>query len=252
MDDSELDKQYFIDPYKYNCPYCKRNHVSYKVNHSTKFDCTDKKICYVYYVMCQSCGKTSLHWSYKDIRDTDNGYLINKFKAIAIDSFLFFSQPSSFFTLDERIPDKIRDLIYEAEKSRQANLLVGASACLRKAIYELLEREGTIVRDEITHHANYQESIKALKKKFSTTAPELFDALSHVQGLASDNVHEGSWEAWDSPKLKILIELTKTTLHEMYVIPEERKQRLGVLTELKSTFTTAKKEKAGPAEPKVN
>ncbi|MGB8816136.1 MAG: hypothetical protein WCC74_02825 [Minisyncoccia bacterium] len=161
-------------------------------------------------------------------------------EGIDIDKSLFYSQPSSFFTLDDRLPKDIRDLIFEAEKSRQANLLTGASACLRKAIYELLEHEKTIVKNPKTGHANYQESIKALKAKFTNIAPELFDALGDVQELASDNIHEGSWSAWDSPKLRILIELTKATLHEMYVVPEERKERLGVLSQLKSVFSNSK------------
>lgn len=244
MDHSALDKKYFEDPHKYNCPYCKRNHVTYKINGTGIFDWTDTKKCYVYFIACQSCENVSLHFSFTDIRDIDKyGSRQNEFKKVDIDNHLFFSQPSSSFTLDNRIPSGIRDLIFEAENSRQANLLVGASACLRKAIYELLEREAVTVRDPKTDRANYQESIKALKAKFSSISPELFDALGDIQGLASDHVHEGSWKAWDSPKLKILIELTKTTLHEMYVVPEERKQRLGVLSELKSVFTMAKEEK---------
>ena len=58
--------------------------------------------------------------------------------------------------------------------------------------------------------------------------------------MASDNVHEGSWEAWDSPKLRFIIELTKATLHEMYVVPEERKERLGLLGQMKSAFSNSK------------
>ena len=160
-----------------------------------------------------------------------------------IDGQLFFSQPSSYFVLDSRIPEKIRELIYEAENSRKSNFLVGASACLRKAVYELLEHEKAIVKNKKTGHADYQESIKSLKAKFPSVAPELFDALGHIQELASDNVHEGSWDAWDSPKLTTLIELTKATVHEMYVVPEERKERLGVLNQLKSVFSSSKNDK---------
>jgi len=31
MDLSHLDKKYFIDPHIYNCPFCKRNNVSYSL-----------------------------------------------------------------------------------------------------------------------------------------------------------------------------------------------------------------------------
>jgi hypothetical protein len=159
-----------------------------------------------------------------------------------IDAALFFSQPTSYFILDNRIPEKVRELIYEAENSRKSNYLVGASACLRKAIYELLEHEKSIVKNQKTGRADYEESIKALKKKFPSVAPELFDALGHIQEMTSDNVHEGSWEAWDSPKLRFIIELAKATLHEMYVVPEERKERLGILGQMKAAFSSSKSQ----------
>jgi hypothetical protein len=242
MDLSELDKKYFIDEYKYNCPFCKRNHVSYDLIESEEFDWTDKKKCFVYFVRCNSCQKVSLHFTYKEIRTKNQygEYRCAFAKGADIDGTLFFSQPSSFFILDERIPHKIRELIFEAEKARQANLLVGASACLRKAIYELLVREEAIIRNEKTGHADYKSSIKNLKAKSPTVAPELFDALGDIQEMISDNVHEGSWEAWDSSKLKFLIELTKATLHEMYVVPEERKDRLSTLSQMKSVFSSSK------------
>lgn len=245
MDLSHLDTKYFIDAHKYNCPYCKRNHVSYDLVNTHAFDWTDKKICHVHFVRCNSCQKTSLHFTFNEIRAMNvYGTPTNSFKNdIDIDKNLFYSQPSSFFTIDDRLPKDIRDLIFEAEKSRQANLLIGASACLRKAIYELLEHEEVIVKNPKTGHANYQDSIKALKAKFSNIAPELFDGLGDIQELASDNVHEGSWDAWDAPKLRILIELTKATLHEMYVVPQERKDRLGVLNQLKYVFSNSKNGK---------
>ena len=242
MDLSHLDKKYFIDAHKYNCPFCKRNHVSYSLQQTTDFDWAEKKKCFVYIVACNSCGKESLHFSYEDIRERDQyGSSRSRFRdKIDIDSKMFFSQPSSFFALDERIPREIRELIFEAEKSRQANLLVGASACLRKTIYELLVYEKAIVKNQKTGRADYQASIKNLKTKFSSVAPELFDALGDIQELASDNVHEGSWEAWDSSKLRFIIELAKATLHEIYVVPEERKERLGVLSQMKSIFSNSK------------
>lgn len=249
MDLSPLDQKYFIDPHKYNCPFCKRNHVSYSLSQTTDFDWSEKKKCYAYIVSCNSCSKESLHFSYEDIRERDQyGSPRGRFREkIDIDSKMFFSQPSSFFALDERIPREIRELIFEAEKSRQANLLVGASACLRKAIYELLVYEKAVVKNEKTGHADYRANIKNLKTKFPSVASELFDALGDIQELASDNVHEGSWEAWDSPKLRFIIELTKATLHEIYVVPEERKERLGVLGQMKAVFSNSKASTAEEA-----
>jgi len=245
MDSSHLDKKYFIDPYVYNCPFCKRGNVSYKIDEHFEFDWTENKKCYSYLIKCQSCGCTSLHLSFKEIRNRDyHGYCENIFEeSMDIDSKIFYSRPSSFFTLDSRIPESIRQLIFEAEQSRQANLLVGASACLRKAIYQLLEQEKSIIRNKDTKRADYKKSIKELESKFSKVPSELFTTLAGVQEMTSDFIHEGSWKAWDSTKLRFLIELVKATVNEMYVIPEERKSKLSLLTELKSKLVQDKKTK---------
>lgn len=254
MDLSHLDRKYFIDAHKYNCPFCKRNHVTYKMVGHFAFNWGEKKICHGYLIKCNSdgCEKVSMHLSFKELREGyvehRQQYYYDRFAENKdIDAALFFSQPTSYFILDNRIPEKVRELIYEAENCRRSNFLVGASACLRKAIYELLEHEKATVKNEKTGYADYQESIKSLKTKFPNVAPELFDALGHIQELASNNVHEGSWDAWDSPKLTTLIELTKAVLHEMYVVPEERKERLGVLNQLKSDVSNSKNDKTEAA-----
>ena len=245
-----LDKKYFIDSHIYNCPFCKRNNVSYSLIDTFSFHWGEHKTCYGYIVKCDSdgCGKSSMHLSFQKLRYSDHA---SKFMdGLDIDAALFFSQPTSYFVLDNQIPEKVRVLIYEAENSRKSNYLVGASACLRKAIYELLEHEKSIIKNPKTGYADYQASIKSLKGKFTNVASELFDALGHIQEMASDNVHEGSWEAWDSSKLRFIIELTKATLHEMYVVPEERKERLGLLGQMKSAFSSAKSPSSGAEEPK--
>lgn len=253
MDLSHLDKKYFIDPHIYNCPFCKRNNVSYSLIDTFSFHWGENKTCYGYIVRCDSdgCEKTSMHLSFQELRSHSrhSGYSSRFMEGLDIDATLFFSQPTSYFILDSRIPEKVRELIYEAENSRKSNYLVGASACLRKAIYELLEHEKSIVKNPKTGYADYQASIKSLKDKFTNVASELFDALGHTQEMVSDNVHEGSWEAWDSPKLRFIIELTKATLHEMYVVPEERKERLGLLGQMKSAFSSAKSTSSEVEEP---
>lgn len=255
MDLSHLDKKYFIDTHIYNCPFCKRNNVSYSLVDRFAFHWGENKICHGYIVRCNSenCEKTSMHLSFQELRESYWQYNQTHYKdkfmdGLDIDAALFFSQPTSYFILDNRIPEKVRELIYEAENSRKSNYLVGASACLRKAIYELLEHEKSIVKNTKTGYADYQESIKTLKAKFPAVAPELFDALGHIQEMASDNVHEGSWEAWDSTKLRFIIELAKATLHEIYVVPEERKERLGLLGQMKAAFSNSKSSPAKTEE----
>ena len=187
-----------------------------------------------------------MHLSYKEIRKKSLQYF-NVFESIFaddidIDSKLFFSQPTSYFVLDERIPKKVRELVYEAENSRKSNFLVGASACLRKAIYELLKHEKVIVKSEKTGHADYRESIKALKEKYPKVEREYFDTLGNVQQMTSNQVHEGSWEAWDSNNLHFIIELTKATLYEIYVAPSEREKRWGQLSNLNSKLSGPQKQ----------
>lgn len=135
-----------------------------------------------------------------------------------IDSCIFYSVPSSFFVLDERIPKIIRDLISEAEGCLKMNYLTGASACMRKSIYELL-----II--EKIKEKNYDDGIKKLKAKYPDITSTYIDILSHIKDMTSDKVHEQSWDKWDSKYLKLIIEALKAVLHEIYVIPEIKKAK---------------------------
>lgn len=97
-------------------------------------------------------------------------------------------------------------------------LFDGASACVRKAIYELTIKESA-------DGGNYEDRIKALKNKFSQIEPKLFDVLCHIKDMTSDKVHEQSWDKWESGHLRLFLETLKVILHEIYVIPDERKKR---------------------------
>ena len=55
-----------------------------------------------------------------------------------------------FFVIDQNIPRIIRELVYEAEGCLKMNYTTGASACMRKAIYELLI-------DQKVEGSNYEE-----------------------------------------------------------------------------------------------
>lgn len=91
---------------------------------------------------------------------------------VDIDSQIFYSVPSSFFVVDERIPKIIRELITEASGCIKMNYMTGASACTRKAIYELLVRE----KAEGQH---YDDKIEDLRNKHPEVDPELFEILGH-------------------------------------------------------------------------
>ena len=235
-DDSHLDRKFFIDPYIYNCPFCNRRHVSYQLSARYSFDWSNHKKCYVYFVTCQSCNSQSMHLSFKMLLEqytSSHGYLIekNKFQDTDIDDNIFYSIPTSFFVMDSRIPAIIRELITEAEGCMKMNFLTGASACTRKAVYELTVKEGTEGED-------YESKIKSLKAKFPNIDTVYFDVLSHIQGMTSDKIHEQSWDKWNSTNIKLILETLKAILHEIYVTPEKKKDELKIIQALQQQINT--------------
>ncbi|TRZ48787.1 hypothetical protein D4Q80_03325 [bacterium] len=118
------------------------------------------------------------------------------------------------------------------------NYLTGASACLRKAIYELLRKEG--IGPDV---GDYKERIKALKKKFPSVDSNYFDVLSNIKDMTDDKLHEESWNSFDSSTLQELLVATKSILYEMYILPEEKKSRLSAIPKLLEKLKKDKKEK---------
>ena len=239
-----LDSKYFIDSHTYNCPFCNRNHVSYLIDDYFVFDWTDNKKCYSFYVICKSCEKISLHHSFSDINVKQGGWRNvgagNKqyFKfgdGEDIDSKIFHSIPTSFFTLDERIPKIIRELITEAEGSIKMNFLTGASACLRKSIYELLVKENV-------HGDNYTDKIKNIKIKYPDIDDDLIGILTQIKDMTSEKVHEQSWDKWDSKNLQLLLETVKAILTEIYIIPDEKRNTTKRILGIKQEIEKSKKK----------
>lgn len=229
-DESSLDSKYFIDREVYNCAFCNRRNVVYHIVNVLRFNWNAQKLCYVYMIRCSSCSRISMHLSFDPIHE-DVGTYVNtttkKFKHnIDLDAFMFYSVPTSFFTIDIRIPNIIRELTAEAEGCRKMNFLTGASACVRKSIYELLvyeECEGQ----------NYEDRIKYLKCKYPSIDAELFNILSHIQQMTSEKVHEQSWDKWDSSTITFILETMKAVLYEIYVVPAEKKQRRDEISRLR-------------------
>lgn len=239
-DKSYLDKKYFIDRHVYNCPYCNRRNVAYNCEGHIIFDWTSSKQCYGYLVRCSSCRKRSFHLSFEKLYTDRYGVVDAYFNNVEdIDSKIFYSVPTSFFVIDSRIPSTIRELITEAEGCLKMNFLTGASACMRKAIYELLlvqEAEGS----------DYEARIKSLKNMNPNSDPQLFDILSHIQEMTSDKVHEQSWDKWDTKYLRLIIETLKTILHDIYVLPDVKKQRSSTIQKLLESVKKDKKDKQEP------
>lgn len=227
-DQSHLDNKYFITHDTYNCPFCNRGSVQFSYLDDYTFDWSNEKTCFVYFIRCDGCNSTSMHLSFEDIEGKrSDGYGgLNRFdNTIDLDSKIFYSRPTSFFTLDSKIPEILRELITESEGCLKMNYLTGASACTRKAIYEL-----TII--ENCDGDDYESKIKYLKKKYSNADPDLFDVLCHLKDMTSDKIHEQSWDMWNSTHLTLFIETLKSILHEIYVIPAKRKEGSSKIKEL--------------------
>lgn len=247
-DQSNLDLKYFIDADIYNCPFCNRRHVAYTNRGYEVFDWSTDKQCAIWRVECNSCKKVSMHMTFEDVRQPNRNLVLNEFKkGIDIDEAFFYSVPTSFFVIDKRIPTVLRELITEAEGCLKMNYTTGASACTRKAIYELLVKEGA----EGDH---YDDRIRDLQTKQPDVDPELFEVLAHIKDLTSDKVHEQSWDKWDPGSLKLILETLKTVLHEIYIVPDEKETRKTRIRDLKAnlrgaTISPGLAEQAKPTVP---
>ncbi len=244
MDQSSLDKKYFINWDIYNCPFCKRRHVQFTSEYSFSFDWSSEKRCAVFFVKCNSCLKTSIHFTYHHIL---SGYICKSFrhdeietfqKEITsvlqdIDSHIFFSIPSSSFATDSRIPKIFRELIAEAEGCLKNNFLTGASVCIRKIIYELAKKHNA-------KGSNYDERIKSLKEELKDIDPIYFDQMITIQQLTSDKVHEESYEGWNAKHIRFFLSVILEILNEAYVIPQMRKEKREAMLKLKEEIIPPK------------
>lgn len=243
-DHSFLDQRYFVDTEVYNCPFCNRRHVAYSVYGSNSFDWAENKRCYVYFVRCHSCNNDSMHLSFSQVETFHIG-LIRKSQRYRfgidegvdageyLDRIFFFSVPTSFFVLDERVPNVLRELLTEAEGCLKSNFLTGASACARKLVYELSEREKT-------KGDNYEERIKGLKDVHPEVPGEFFDTLLTIQQVTSTKVHEHSYDGWQSKHLRLILASLKEILHEIFVVPALRSDRRKAIVDLKAELVGGK------------
>lgn len=233
-DHSHIDDKYFLGTDTYNCPFCNRRHVTYTNLGQNSFDWSKDKRCVIWRIQCNSCHKVSMHMTFNQVHHPQ--FSSSRFNEdVDLDEAFFYSVPTSFFVVDRRIPKKIRELITEAEGCAKMNYLTGASACTRKAIYELLSLQST------SGH-NYDEKIKSLQSKHPSVDNELFEILGHIKDMTSDHVHEESWVAWSSGHLSLFIEALKAVLHEIYVVPDEKNNRTLAVRSLKEVLGKAKSE----------
>lgn len=155
-----------------------------------------------------------------------------------LDDCFFYSVPTSFFALDERIPRVLRELLTEAEGSLKSNFLTGASACARKLVYEL----GVLYKAE---GDNYEDRIKSLKGLHPEVDATFFDTLLTIQQVTSTKVHENAYDGWESKHLRVILLALSDVLHELYVAPALRADRRAAVLALKEKLVPSKKPATG-------
>ena len=219
-DQSHLDQRYFVNSEVYNCPFCNRRHVSYSIMGFAEFDWTDEKQCRAFFVRCRSCDKRSIHLTFKldMIKEETFGPRLNIDKNFIMDEAIFYSVPTSFFVLDERVPRILRELLTEAEGCLKSNFLTGASACARKIVYEL-------ARIKKATGNSYKDRINSLKSLHPEVEPTYFDTLLTIQQITSSKVHENSYDGWESKHLRIILASLSEVLYELYVLPAVKDDR---------------------------
>ena len=217
-DQSYLDECYFVDNHVYNCPFCNRRHVKYGITDHFAFNWAENKWCQVYCVKCHSCYNRSMHLSFIPVKLANIPYNERRFDLASgqqLDDLFFYSVPTSFFVLDNRIPRILRELFTEAEGSLKGNYLTGASACARKIVYELTKLEEA-------SGDNYSDRIKSLQAKHPKIEQTYFDTLLTIQKVTSSKVHENAYDGWKSQHLRVILASLRKVLHELYVVPALR------------------------------
>jgi hypothetical protein len=116
--------------------------------------------------------------------------------------------------------------------------LTGASACARKLVYELARIEGAEGPD-------YESRLKSLKKIRPGVEPAYFDTLLTIQQVASDKVHEQSYDGWDSKHLRLILATITEILTAMYVIPKLRLEKRAAILNLKNEVLGQRESRVG-------
>ncbi|WP_133128979.1 hypothetical protein [Legionella nagasakiensis] len=239
------------------------------------FDSSNNKTTYFYIVTCSDddCQKDSFHLSNYKIALTHHYQGRYTFKVSAesgkpltesgvgksktcveisnkenesiseLDDLFYYNEPSSFFTIDERVPASIRKPLSESYNSLKSNLITGASAGLRKAIYKLLQHEEIPDTNDAGDFHSHDYRIELLRQKHKEIDSELLNELKAIHILTSQELHENDWEDFDSPRIRFLIEVIKEVLNHLYIIPDEKEKRRKELAMLKSKAKPKKASK---------
>ena len=112
----------------------------------------------------------------------------------------------------------------------KSNFLTGASACIRKAVYELAVLQGAT-------GDSYDGRIKSLKDKLPDVDSTYFDTLLTIQQVTSTKVHEESYDGWENKHLRVILSALSEALNEIYVVPALRDEKRKAIIALRDELT---------------
>lgn len=253
MDNS---KKRIINAQQHNCAHCGTKGANYHDVKLVIIDAERGKKLGMLFIRCSCCGKITTHLVKKLSDFAEDFYFgghstsADSFQAYGsffwvtdsvdtLDENIIMSIPTPTFIIDADIPNKLRDPLIEAGKCIKENALVGASACVRKAIYEFLLMENA-------EGGNYDEKIKSIKSNWPHLE-EYLDVLRGIKGVVSDQVHEDSFEAFTSEQIKSYVDILEEIFREIYVIPQKRQERKAAIFE---AFNATKKDKEAKRDAK--
>lgn len=243
------DKKRIINAQQHNCAHCGTKGANfYDIKYIVIDESANKKLG-ILTVRCSCCHKITTHFiknilsysqnfEYEGFSESSKCFywygthhdIIEKFDDL--DNNIIMSIPTPTFIIDSGIPKKLRDPLIEAGKCVKENALVGASACVRKAIYEFLLMEGAT-------GDNYDEKIKSIKDNWAHLSDYL-EILKGIKGVVSDQVHEDSFEAFSSDEIKYYVDVLEEIFREVYVIPQQRQDRKNAIF---AKFNAVKQDK---------
>ena len=114
---------------------------------------------------------------------------------------------------------------------------------IAESIWQSLLSQGTAIavliaiaylfRDAILRFINDKISL-ASKKELQSREHEFieqtyFDTILSIQKVTSSKVHENAYDGWTSGHVRLILAAIKEVLHELYVVPGLRAERLIVL-----------------------
>lgn len=247
--------RYFISRTQYNCPFCETKAVKYIVLGTHRFHWDKESWRKCVRIQCQEpeCERISIHMTKYDVKENPYNRAMDlpvseetgeEWNESEIDDLFFYQHPNSTFSVDPRIPKKIREAMEEAASAQKLGHKIGSSAALRKAIFEILAHQKipkTKTIEGKMKKIRYQERFDLLEKKVKKENPnvdaDLVRGMKKIYSLVSQTLHEKlpeeqEWEDFTAPQFNFLLETVHSLIIGLFIIPVENEHRKNTLNKM--------------------